>query len=400
MVFEFSTEDERRPMGMCRALVLGAICFMVFFALPAQAMGNIHFGKLAIHPYLSLQEIFSDNIYYTATDQKRDRIAQITPGAQLQFPFGVHRLEADYHAVLRRHDTYRGENTDDHHARGRLDLLFGSRFALNLGGKFDKDHEGRASSATGFIETFRRNEASASAIYHLAGRSKVQIDYQQTSYNFMVSDFRDRDEDLVAGYVYYRFLPKTSAFVEVDRRNVDYIETTSTLDSTMLYMLFGVTWEATAKSKGTIKAGRVSKDFEDAALKDIDEGVLFVDIDHKFTEYTSILLSAKRDVNEASLQGTSYYITTGFSGEFKHRFWAKFAGLARLSYGRDDFSNAVPPYTMTRKDNAMMEGIGIQYSPQDWLEVGANYNYRSRDSNIDVNDYREHQATVSINMVF
>jgi hypothetical protein len=312
----------------------------------------------------------------------------------------VHKFEVDYHAVLRRYSKYEGEDTDDHSARGDISLLFGSRLALNVGGKFDKGHEPRGSSATGFIEVFRRNEGAATATYQLPGRSKVQIDYAQTSYNFMLSNFRDRDENLLTGYVYYRFLPKTSAFIEVDKRNYDYLLPTSTLDSSALYILLGITWEATAKSKGTIKAGKVSKDFENAIWSDVDKGVFFLDLDHKFTEYTSLLLSGKRDVNEASLQGTNYFVTTGFSGVFKHRFLAKLSGEVSLSYGKDDYSNIVPPDTVTRSDKAVSEGLAVKYAMQDWLEFGVGYTNRKRNSNIDVNNYIEHQTVLSVNMVF
>jgi hypothetical protein len=367
---------------------------------PAQAVGNIHFSKLEIHPYLSLEDIFSDNVYSTHTDQKRDQVAVITPGIQLQFPFGNQLFEADYHAVLRRYDTYKGDDTDDRHARGSLDLEFGRRFDLRLTGKFDKDHEPRSSSATGFIEVYRTNEGAAAATYQLAGRSKVQIEYRQVSYNFMTSNFRDRDETVLSGLVYYRFLPKTSAFIEYDHKNVDFVPDTTQLDNTMDYTLIGVTWEATAKSRGTIRAGKVTKDFVEASGSDFNLWVFFVDLNHQFAQHTSLLLKAKRDVNETNLLGTSYFITTGLSGELRQEFGYRLAGLARMSYGKDDFSNAVLPETAVRSDKTIVEGAGLRYSVREWFILGADYNYQSRNSNIDINDYREHQYVLSASMTF
>ncbi len=363
--------------------------------MPAEAVGNIHFGKLELHPYLFLQGIMSDNIYSTSTDPKSDRIVQTTPGARLQFPFGVHLFEADYHAMFRRYDTYDGEDTDDHAANGQMDLYFGSRLSLKLSGQFEKGHEPRGASATGFIEVFRRNEAFISGAYQLAGRSKLQIDYRRTGYNFMLSDFRDREEDVASASIFYRFMPKTSVFIEYDHKTVDIIPETATLDNTMDYFLAGLTWEATARSKGTIKAGRVAKDFESAEVEDADKVVVFVDLDHKFTEYTSLLISAKRDLNETNVLGSSYYATTGITGEFKHRFNARFAGLLRSSYGKDDFS----PTTPARIDRMHTEGAGLRYSIREWFEIGGDYRYRSRVSNVDAYNYRDHQSILSITLI-
>jgi hypothetical protein len=383
-----------------RAVMIPAVLAIAFLPGTSSAAGNIRFGKLELHPFLSLQEIFSDNIYSTASDQKRDRISVVMPGIKARFPFSVHLMEAEYFANLRRYDEFRGERTDDHHARGSLDLRFGSRLGLSVSDEFNKGHEPRSSSATGFIETFRTNEAKGSAIYQLAGRSKVQIDYGQTAYNFQRSDFRDRDERLVAGYLYYRVMPKTSVFVEYDHRTIDFVPETTVLDSTMDSALLGVTWEATAKSKGTIKAGRTDKDFEGPANRDFTLWELFVDLNHMMSEGTTITVKGLRKLNETNLLGTTYFITSGLSAELRHDFGAKLAGLARFSYGKDRFSNAVPPDTDVRNDRTLFEGAGVRYLLREWFELGADYNHRARNSNIDANDFREHQYVLSANVTF
>jgi hypothetical protein len=378
-------------------VIILAVCI---FAGTAGAAGNIHFGQLELHPFVSLREIFSDNIYYTSTEEKRDSITETTPGIKMQLPMRMHRFEAEYHAVDRRYDTYRGEATTDHHAKGLLDLKFGSFFGLTAHGAFDKGHEPRSESSTGFIEVFRKTTGAASATYQLTGRSKVQIEYTKTAWNFMTSNFRDRDEGLVSGYVYYRFLPKTSVFVEYDHKSVDYIQQGSLLDNSMDTAYLGLTWEMTARSKGTIKAGRTSKDFQDSAIDDFTVWSWSIDLDHKFTEETSMILVGGRYVNETNAFGTAYYLTTGLYGEFGHKFMSKTAFLLRGSYGKDTFSNAVPPATIVREDKTDMVGAGLKYFANDRLNLGVDYNKRTRTSNIPVNDYVETQYGLSMNMSF
>ena len=387
-------------MNIKHAIMVVLFLGVCLLADRADAIGNIHFGPLEVHPFLSLKEEFTDNVYTTSTDQKSDSITVTMPGVKVQMPFSMHRVEAEYYAIDRRYGTYSGDDTTDHHASGLLDLKFGSFFSLAASGAFDKGHEPRGSSASGFIEIFRKNTGSASATYQLANRSKVQLDYSRTSFNFMDSNFRDRDEALASGYLYYRFLPKTSAFIEYDRKSVDFTPASTTLDNSMDTLSFGITWEATARSKGTIKAGRTSKDFNDPSEQDFSDWSWSIDLDHKFTEATSVVLVGQRQINETNYPGIAYFTTTGAYAEFSHRFMSKMAFLLRGSYGRDVYSNPVPPETSTREDKTNMMGTGLKYFMHEWLEFGVDYNKKNRDSNIDVNDYRETLYVLSVSMLF
>jgi hypothetical protein len=380
--------------------VAAMILMTGLFAGTAWAVGNIHIGQTEIHPFLSIKEIFSDNIYYTSTDEKSDSILETTPGVKIQMPMGMHRLLAEYWAIDRRYNTYRGEDTTDHHAKGLLDLKFGSQLSLTASGAFDKGHEPRYMSASGFIEVFRTNIGYGSATYQLTGRSKVQIEYTQTSWNYVTSDFRDRDEGLTSGYFYYRFLPKTWVFVQYDHKAIEYTDPTSDLDNTENSALIGLQWEATAKSRGTIRVGRTSKDYKDPAVKDTSNLRWSLDIDHKFSDDSSIVLTGRRQVNEANAVGVANYTTTGLYGEFSFRFLSKTAFLLRGSFSKDVYSNAVPPETVAREDKYSLAGVGLKYFMKDWIDLGADYNKRDRNSNFDVNDYKETQYVLYVKMSF
>jgi len=387
-------------MNKLRIVFINVFVITCLAAGNAGAAGNIRIGQMEVHPFVSLKEEFNDNIYATPVEQKRDSITIVMPGVKLLWPFGMHGFEAEYYANDRRYSTYRGENTTDHHAKGLLGLQLGSLFSLKLSNTFDKGHELRSSSSTGFIEAFRTNAASASASYQLANRSKVQFDYTKTSWDFIGNSFRDRDESLMAGYVYYRFLPKTSAFIEYERKAVDFTEVTTLLDNTMNSLMLGLTWEMNGRSKGTVKFGRTSKDFEEPVVKDFSVWNWSIDLNHTFSEDTSLTVVGRRQVNETNWLGTAYFITTGVYGELSHRFMSKMALLLRGSYGTDSFSNAIPPDTRVREDRTNMLGTGLKYAMQDWLEFGVDYNKRNRDSNIFAADYKETQYILSANMSF
>ncbi len=375
-------------------------CLLSGTAAAGTQPGNLHLGQLQFHPFVSVSDTFSDNIYYTDTDKKHDSIITYTPGIKLDLPLGRQLVEAEYYATAERYRTYKGEDTTDHHARGLLDLKLGSPFELRLSDVFTKGHEGRSSSSTGFIETFRNNLATASASYQLPGRFKVQLDGGRSTWDFVQSPFRDRDEDLYAAYVYYRFLPKTSVFLEADHKKETYVEKTLLLDGSVDSGFIGLTWEITEKSKGTIKAGPVKKDFESPLMKDYSGWTGSVDLRHAFSEDTSIMIIGQRTVNETNVVGARFFITTGVYGEFSQRLFDRLSVLVKGSSGTDLYSDPIPPDTVVREDKTTMAGGGLRYVIADRLELGADYVSRVRHSNIPVNNYKEHEYIVSAGVAF
>jgi len=392
-------------MRSFQTLILGLLSVLLLPAC-AGAVGNIHIGQLKINPFLSLSETLSDNIYSTVAstvpskDAKKDSITTTTPGLRLSLPIGIHKTEMEYYSVLTRYRTYQGEDTTDQHAYGAVDLNFGSLASLKLSDRYAKSHEPRGTSSTGFIEVFQNNTALASATYKLGNLSKVQIDYASTIWRFDTSEFRDRAEGLVSGYFYYRFLPMTSAFIEYDRQIVAYSQNTPGLDNTADSVHLGLTWEISARSKGTIKGGTIKKDFKSPDKPDLKNWTYSADVRHELTANTSIQVAGQRTVYETTLTGNRYVITTGVFTELTHRFFRKLFGVVRGSYGQDRFSDAISPSSTIRADDTTMGGAGIKYQPKDWLGFALDYSSRSRRSNLPENDYVEHTGVVTANMSF
>lgn len=379
--------------------IILCLLFLIFLApAAARAEGNLHVGQLKINPYVSVNENFSDNIYYTSTDTKNDSVTTTTPGIRLTLPFRMHQAELEYYSVFSRYQTYSGEDTTDYHVGGNVDLKLGSLFAFKLADRYDKGHEPRGSSSTGFIEQFHSNAALVSASYQVATLSKIQIDYAPASWRFKTSDFRDRDETAFSGYFYYRFLPKTSAFVEYDHKTVAYVKTIMDLDNTVDSGQVGLTWEMSARSKGTIKGGMIKKDFSSSSFGDFNGWAYSADVRHDFTDDTSIMLSGQRSVNESNLIGNRYFLTTGVFTELTHKFVRKLAGSVRGSYGEDRYSDVIPPDTAFRIDRTTLLGAGLKYTLKEWLDFGLDYNSRDRHSNFPSNDYREHSFSAALNI--
>ncbi|MBU2623774.1 MAG: outer membrane beta-barrel protein [Proteobacteria bacterium] len=372
----------------------------LLLCIPFQAFaaGNIHLGLLEIHPYTLLQETYNDNIFAAATDTKNDWITTITPGIKLLLPTGMHQFALEYNAVINRYADFSSENTTDHNASINADLKLGSLIGLRLNDTYAHGHEPRASSTSGQIEKYDTNAASFSATYQLADTSKVQLDYTRTTWDFQLGDDRDRKEDLFSIYLYYRFFPKVSAFVEADYIKADYDLETSVLNNTVNSGYLGLKWEVSPYTKGTVKGGYFNKDFDTEGQDGINGFSGAIDIDHEFSDYSSLKVVGKRVIHDSPNQAARYYITTGAYVEYKHKFIFNISGVVRGSYGTDDYSDPIAPETLTRSDRTILGGVGLKYQMRDWLEFALDYNRLDRDSNIEAHDFISNTYALTINL--
>ena len=59
----------------------------------AGAVQNIKWGKLEVHPFLSVEERYDDNIFLSAADETGSAITQTSPGLSLNLPVIPNRLK-------------------------------------------------------------------------------------------------------------------------------------------------------------------------------------------------------------------------------------------------------------------------------------------------------------------
>ncbi len=362
--------------------------------------GVLRLGPMAIHPYLTVKEARSDNIYAVPEGKSHDFITYFVPGLYLELPVKAHTLSLNANMTNTRYAKFSSEDTDDYFVDGKGNFNFGSLFNVKLSEDYTKSHEPRTSSANGLLEKFQNNAATASLTYLLADVSKVRLDYSRNMWKYRTEGFRNRDEDLLSAYIYYRILPKTSAFVEYDFKNESFIDKTNGLDNKVQSGFFGLFWEASAKSNVTIKGGYLMKDFNLSSQGSVNTWTASVDANYYFSDFTSLKLVAKRDVNEAAILGTRYYVTTGLSGELTHRFLERLSAVASAGYWVDKYSDTVAGDAVARRDKSAYTGFGLRYFMLRWLEADLDYNNTNKISNISLSHFSENRETLALKAAF
>jgi hypothetical protein len=388
--------------SMTRVSRWGALLLLVsVLSLPGAARAAesedalpwIQVGPAIVHPYLSLKETYSDNVYYTEKNTTNDFITTILPSVTLSLPFRMHELSLGASAEFLRY----AENTELNVTPYELfvlgDFTIGDRVQVKVGDTYRHAAESPLASPNRAGEMYDDNAAALSVKYAFVDVAQLQLDYTRTMLDYPESAYRTRDEDLVSVFLYYRVLPVTSAFIEYDFKNVAY-DTSTENDNVAHNGHLGATWEISEFSKGTAKIGYQEKNYTDASLEDYGTWTASVDLLHQFTDAASARLLGKRDVNEGKDPGVRYYTTSGVYVDFTYRFLDRLAGQLEGSYGVDDYSDPPPDKSLVRKDTTARAGLGAKYSFNGWLDVSAGYAYLKRDSN-----YAKYDATVnSVNL--
>ncbi len=345
----------------------------------------VRFGEFEIHPSLGLTERFTDNVFNTDTDRESDFSTVISPGVQIIFPRSKKRYELEliYQADVERFNTFTSENAVSHKAAGRFEIRFpvGLEFVVN--DEFNRGHDPRGLNISPELDFFDSNLGRVSAAYNLSDRFKLRFDLTNfiLRYDADRNEFRNRTDNGVSGYLYYRFLPKTAAFIEYDYLVVNYAQP-SDLNSKEHHLFGGVTWDITGKTKGTVKVGYGTKDFKDPTVDGYGDVVMEITIDHNFSTRDSLRVGGIRSTNETNNPQNDFFVTTGLSLEYLHKFTGKITGKAYLSYGRDSYRGEQP-----RRDDTWEGRIGLIYQIKNWLRAEAGYSHTDRSSTIETYSY-------------
>lgn len=400
--------DASQKIGIAVGATLFTLSYSVLAAPEPQAV-EMGLGKLT--PALRISAIVDDNIFSQNDSLFNDINSLITQVAP-QIQFLVEGDEEDHFAL-----TYTGDygfyddSSDDDYDDHTISLntlfspadLISVAFATSFGKLHDNRGEG---SSEGVLATSRisPDEYDISDISLLLdfGRDTAKFGIEaearrtgiEYTNNRSETQFRDRNETYFAGRLYGRAGGKTRYFVEFATE--DFVYDTdpivgATLDSEQDVVSLGVKWEATGKTTGEIKVGRLDKEFDSALRRDGDITVWDVDITWSPRTYSHVLISASSDALETN--GTGGFIDSqNFSLMWLHGWSDRLNSTVVVSVGDDEFDEN------PRQDDRNSYSVGLSYDWRRWATIGVNYSYTERESNINVFDFEKNVYSVSLEL--
>ena len=292
--------------------------------------------------------------------------------ANANWAFGLrHRLRADYQ-YLRWHDR-----------RGSGDPADGSRFNLS-------SHP----------DEWQSNSVLLEYSYGAPGaRGRVDLRGGMVFRRYLNNNQEDRDNDrTLAGATFYaRVRPQVSLLLETNWEGIDYVNQdpgVSTLDSTDISAYGGVTWDATAKTSGTLKLGWLGKDFDAAGREDISDFAWGAEIQWRPRTYSTVNLVTDRRPAESTTGVSDAVIISSFAADWIH-YWKPYlySDLGFLA-ADDDYQGT------SRNDQRYVVSGGVFYQVRRWLEIGAEYRYETRTSDVPLADYTNNVFGVSLRSAY
>ncbi len=212
------------------------------------------------------------------------------------------------------------------------------------------------------------------------GRFRVEAGYDRFDKEYQnlraLTADRDRENEAFSFGVYRQVMTRTEILLEGKRTDIDYDQRPASgisLSNVENRVVAGVAWEATAKTRGALKVGGTSKDFDDFRRNDRSNVSWEVDVTWQPRTYSRINVNGFRGPRETDGQGDSIDVRR-LAVRWDHDFSDRTHGRARVGYVREEYEGG------DRDDDLWRFEIGVEHDLRRWLSADVSYRFSTRDS--------------------
>lgn len=368
-------------------------------------------------PSLKVSERHDDNIYATKNNRKSSWVTNLEPSFTLSLDRAKSAYRVNYTASRDFFHSSSKDNNTDHHLTADAGFEFDSRNRLMLNAGYHKMED--TASDWQNVANDKWNTKNIGGIYTYGARTaraqaELAANYEELRYDnstrlnngSRLNSDRERDASSVRATGYYGIAPKTKALLEGRYTDFDY-KSNKNRDSNNKALLAGVTWEATAKTTGTVKVGREKKSYDKSYYSDKSMGMWEAAVAWAPRTYSTFDFKLRRGFDE----GDSYYEydsgdhvsssvkTTAYHVGWNHQWMDRLSSKMTYSYTDRKYQNdrATQALTSDRHDKIKQYGLGVTYEMRRWLDVGLGYTRRDNDSNRVNRDYKRNIYALTFN---
>ncbi len=387
-----------RGLGVAVVVCLAVVLLLV---PPASALDLREWVPgLTVSPFLSERVEYDSNVFQTPSHARGDVLFKTIPGLLADYNFGPHSLSVGYRAELLRYVDLTQEDATHHFAVGQLRLEF-SRLLFNLRDDFAHTTDPPGTELTGRIRS-DTNVLAPEAEYGLTQRFSVGTNYSWTHVHFDPSVAElDRDEHLIGGSVFWKFLPKSDLRLNYSYGEKDFT-TVPDRDVTRHVVTLGLRGDLTAKLSSTFRLGfedRIPRAANGTGYTGLIGGGDWV---YKPTERTTITLTTDRSVQESTFQTEPFYVSTSGTLSAQQQLLPKLNVSVKATGGVNDYplKETQDGQTDWRRDVFYAFSGGLEYLIQRWLVVGLEYTYTARRSNFNSFSFIEDRVVGKVTLQF
>jgi hypothetical protein len=360
---------------------------------------GIRAGAFLIYPSLTVSEVYNDNVFAVDNNKDDDLITVIEPQVRVESNFSRHSLGLTAGSEVAFHINEEDEDYQDYFVSGdgRLDITRQNFVDAEL--LFAKDHRDRDDPE----DEGDRDEITD--VYRYGGELSFTQLFNRLNFRLTGRALRnaytepeEADEDNV---VYDALLrtgffvsPRINTFIEgrynVERRDRDEDFAGIERDSHGWGVSGGAAVDLTDLLVGEFLVGYRRQYFDEGDF-DEEDGIGYgIDLTWTPTLLTTVTASGGGDFRPTTQDDAeaNFRSTVGLGVE--HELLRNVILAANVGYTRDDFSG------IDRTDNTISAGGGVNYLINRNFSVGAGYNYTTRTSDEDDEEFDRNLVRIGV----
>ncbi len=340
------------------------------------------------HPFISIDQNWSDNIYKTKNNTTGDYWITTKPGIWIAFP-GSNTFKPPIDEMSRFQSylsynpditNYLGENDHDdidHNLEGHLFYNGDGGLSITLSDVFINSHDDIIEGMDNIHYT--DNNLSTDIRYEASEKIAFSLGYSLFTENYeKIKNSQDRKENKYESAVYYGLMPKTLVFFQLSFKDIGY-DNLIDQDSKETDYLVGLKWDITDRTSGSFKAGYMNKNFKSSSISDTSIMKLELDADYDISARSDISLTIKNEITEAGevrrivSPNATYIESTSMLSSYRHELTERVSCFFSIYYKKDD-------YDINRKDTTINISPSVTYKFNDLFSCDFAYTYEDVDS--------------------
>lgn len=358
---------------------------------------GIRSGSFLIFPELTVTETYSDNIGFDEDNEQEDFTTRILPSVEFRSDWTRHALSLNVGG-----DIAINANESDEDYQNVFAQAAGT---LDVSRQTETGFELQAARSTEARDDPEDDGGDLTEYYTFGGAllgshqfNRVTLSARGEVLRNLYADDQDEDRN---SWVYdallrtaYEVSPRLNLFVEgrynLEDRDENIDDNGFERDADGYEGRFGAGLDVTSVLFGEAFVGYRVQRFEDDGFDD-EGGVSFgLDLNWNPTTLTSIGFTGQRDFRPTDEVGAASNFRTEVGVSLDHELMRSVVLGAEARYQNDDFRG------IDRNDDIYLLGAGVTYWMNRNLSFNAGYDYSTRNSNVDGQDFDVNQFTVGL----
>ena len=371
------------------------------------------------HLFLSISEVYSDNIFNTNENRESDFVTDIRPGIRVTIPESDQSAEklitssdiaggrvfqrlnltssrrfkayAEYAPQFHYYSQNKDENTVDQQVQGGLQFSLLDGLAFDVVDLYTETYDRSQADIVPQDDRYCSNLLTFTAAYPISERFNLRVDYANfhvTYFDGEKNGFRNRTDNAGTGYLFFKIKSKTAVYFKYQHTDIQY-ENTIDRDGDERDMLAGFTWDFSAKTNLNFQAGYGIRHYDEPSYDDGNSFICQLNTRYQFSDKTMLELMAYQQNGESPETIYEYTTTTGASIKVTQILRPKLTFEFDAAYNQFDYraGNEKMEGISGRIDNYFLFSPSCSYSFRKWLSVSLTLAHHQRLSEIDEDSY-------------